>query len=203
MLLRNERWAKLFIEILYKYTEQGIYKLHAFVVMPEHFHILITPATTLERAVQYIKGSFSREAKLRFAWNYPVWQKGFSDHRIRDAVDCDHHLQYIYNNPLKRHLATKPSEYRYCSAFPGFELDELPQGLKPGWWGKSTARLEAVPLQKIEPNTRRTEEPRSQTELVGLSQPRGGISSQQSSSDLPNTPELLKTEMKQKKSVSV
>ena len=70
MLLRNERWAKLFIEVLYKYRDNSIFTLHAFVVMPEHFHVLITPATTLERAVQYIKGGFSREATLLFAWKF-------------------------------------------------------------------------------------------------------------------------------------
>jgi putative transposase len=166
MLLRSERWARLFIEILYRYRAKDLFKLHAFVVMPEHFHLLITPSVTLERAVQYIKGGFSREATLRFNWNFAVWQRGFSDHRIRDSVDCDHHVQYIFRNPVKRRLVVRPTEYPFCSAFRGFEVDELPQGLKPEWFSDFTARLctpaeatsssagdpaEAVPLQNQEP----------------------------------------------------
>ncbi|PYX95282.1 MAG: ribosomal-protein-alanine N-acetyltransferase [Acidobacteria bacterium] len=104
MYFQNERWARLFIETLYHYRQTGIFKLHAFVVMPEHFHILLTPSTTLERTVQYLKGGFSRKARLKFHWKFPIWQNSFTDHRIRDAVDCDNHIQYIYLNPIRRKL---------------------------------------------------------------------------------------------------
>ena len=55
-LLQAERTARLFIEVLYDYRRQGKYPLHEFVVMPDHFHLLITPGTgvTLERAMQFI-----------------------------------------------------------------------------------------------------------------------------------------------------
>lgn len=134
MFFRNERWARLFIETMYDYREKGLFQLHAFVVMPEHFHILLTPATTLEKTVQHLKGGFSRNARLKFDWKFPIWQKSFTDHRIRDAADCDNHIQYIYRNPIKRKLCAVPSDYPYSSAYPGFELDELPQRLKPEWW---------------------------------------------------------------------
>ena len=164
MLFRNERWARLLIETIYRYRQQGIFLLHAFVIMPEHFHALLTPATTLEKAVQYIKGGFSREAKLRFKWGFPIWQKSFTDHRIRDAQDCDNHIQYIYLNPVKRHLCERPSEYPYSSAHPGFALDELPQRLKPEWLtaldGTAGSRAPSKPEQP-EVEQPRTQGPRS------------------------------------------
>jgi hypothetical protein len=43
-LFRYETFAKLFIETLYKYRRQGKYQIHPFVVMPEHFHLLLTPS---------------------------------------------------------------------------------------------------------------------------------------------------------------
>ncbi len=52
-----------------------------------------------------------------------VWQKGFSDHRIRDPEDYEEHVRYIHFNPVRKHLCEKPSEYPYSSAYPGFELD--------------------------------------------------------------------------------
>jgi REP element-mobilizing transposase RayT len=55
-LLQSARMAELFIDVLYHYREQQKYLLHEFVVMPNHFHLLITPGETLERALQLVKG---------------------------------------------------------------------------------------------------------------------------------------------------
>jgi len=41
------------------YQLQEKYLLHEFVLMPDHFHLLITPTSTLERALQLIRGGFS------------------------------------------------------------------------------------------------------------------------------------------------
>jgi putative transposase len=57
-LLQSDRMAQLFIKVLLHYRQQGNYLLHAFAVMPDHFHLLITPVVTLERALQLIKGDF-------------------------------------------------------------------------------------------------------------------------------------------------
>jgi len=53
----------LFLDVLFHYWQQQKYLLHDFVVMPDHFHLLITPIVTLERAMQLIKGGFSFRAK--------------------------------------------------------------------------------------------------------------------------------------------
>ena len=52
------RTAQLFVGVLQHYRLQEKYLLHQFVLMPDHFHLLITPALTLERAMQLIKGGF-------------------------------------------------------------------------------------------------------------------------------------------------
>ncbi len=52
--------AELFLETLQHYRREGNYKLHAFVAMPDHIHLLLTPTDiTLERTIQLIKGGFS------------------------------------------------------------------------------------------------------------------------------------------------
>ncbi len=130
-LFRHERWADLFMETILSYRPTR-FALHAFTVMPDHFHILITPNESLERAVQFIKGVFSFKAKKQLDWQGDVWVAGFSDHRIRDVRDCEVHLRYIERNAVKAGLAAEAAEYAYCSASGKFELDELPQGLKPG-----------------------------------------------------------------------
>ena len=81
--------------------------------MPDHVHLLLTPKPiTLERAMGLIKGGFSR----RLASNLPVWQRSFTDHRIRDKADYQTRLEYIHQNPVRAHLAEAASHYPHSSA---------------------------------------------------------------------------------------
>jgi REP element-mobilizing transposase RayT len=53
--------AELFIATLFRYRDQGKFQLHGFVVMPDHVHVLITPAIdqSTSRCIQLIKGGYS------------------------------------------------------------------------------------------------------------------------------------------------
>ncbi|MBZ5552379.1 MAG: transposase [Acidobacteriia bacterium] len=59
-LFRADPFARLFLDVLYDYRMKSRYLLHEFTLMPEHFHLIITPGkqTTLERAVQLIRGGY-------------------------------------------------------------------------------------------------------------------------------------------------
>ena len=149
-LFQAESWARLFLKTLVSHRGED-YLLHEFVLMPDHFHLLMTPSTSLEHAVQLIKGGFSYRVKKEIGSNAEVWQRGFSDHRIRDVEDYDKHLHYIHLNPVKRHLCERPEEYRYSSAYPGWKLDPIPQGLKPqDVFGQVCGTAKAVPFQSTE-----------------------------------------------------
>lgn len=161
-LFRNERWARLLLDTLYHYRESA-YFLHEFVIMPDHFHVLLSPRMSLEKAVQFVKGGFSYRAKKELGSNMEIWQKGFSDHRTRDAGDYLHHVDYIRKNPVRKNLCERAEEYPYSSAPAAIELDPVPQGLKPvvgeGMYGVS----EAAPFQ--------TEEPFNRTEAAPENEP--------------------------------
>jgi putative transposase len=96
--------------------------------MPEHVHLMLTPAVdvTLERAMQFIKGGYSHAVGVELERKGEVWQRGFTDHRIRDAEDFARHHNYIHQNPVERRIVESASQYRYSSAFPGFKLDAWP-----------------------------------------------------------------------------
>ena len=130
-LLQSEHMAGLFIELLYSYREQKKYLLHEFVVMPNHFHLLITPNVTLERAMQFIKGGFSFQAKKRFGLTCEIWQTSFYDRRVRDLQEYQHFRNYIHQNPVRRGLVQRAEDWPFGSANPKFEKDEVPQRLKP------------------------------------------------------------------------
>jgi putative transposase len=145
-LFRAEPWARLFFQNLLSHRDS--YLLHEFVLMPDHFHLLISPFVPLERAVQFVKGGFSFRAKKELGSNAEVWQRGFSDHRIRAIEDYEKHVHYIHLNPVKKHLCEQPSEYRYSSVYPGWKLDPIPPGLKPGeFLGTASGTAKAVPFQ--------------------------------------------------------
>lgn len=144
-----ESYVRLFLKIVYGYKRDRRFLLHAFVLMPEHVHLLITPASslTLERALQLIKGGYSHAFRIAFRAG-EVWQRGFTDHRIRDAEDFAHHREYIHRNPVERHLVERPADYRYSSPFPGFRLDAWPRAAEAAyfqcWCG--TSKLAPFPL---------------------------------------------------------
>jgi putative transposase len=147
-LFRNEPWARLLIDTL-RHHQGTAYHLHEFVVMPDHLHILLTPLTSLEKAVQFIKGGFSYRGKRELASNLEVWQKGFADHRIRDDDDYRLHVIYLQQNPVRKHLCERPEDYPYCSAHGGLGLDPAPQGLKPRDLRASDGAAEAAPFQNV------------------------------------------------------
>ncbi len=147
MLFRKSEWADLFLQTLHSYRSRA-YLLHEYVLMPEHFHVLITPLVTLERAVQFIKGGFSFRVKKELESSMEIWQPGFSDHRIRDLEDYRIHVEYVYRNPVGKGLVERAIEYPYCSAFPGSLKDEVPQWLKPQAVRPGIGAPEGAPLQR-------------------------------------------------------
>ena len=113
-LFQHPPTADLLIETLQHYRHEGRYKLHAFVLMPDHIHLLLTPnEITLERTVQLIKGGFSR----RLESSLPIWQQSFTDRRIRDREDFITHREYIHHNPVRARLCQQPEDYPYSSAY--------------------------------------------------------------------------------------
>jgi putative transposase len=128
-IFRREATSNVLIETLTHYRDDRKYRLHEFVVMPDHVHLLLTPAEeiSLERALQFIKGGFS----FRLKFGGPVWQASFSNHRVRDPEDYENHREYIRMNPVRARLAERPEEYPYSSAAGLVQRDPVPQGLKP------------------------------------------------------------------------
>ncbi len=135
--LQSDRAAQLFVRILYELRVQHRYRLHAFVVMPNHFHALLTVGAdmTIEKAMQLIKGGFSFRAGKELQFRAPVWERGFSETRIETADAFERTREYIHNNSVQQHLSPTVEEFPYSSANPRFKLDPTPQGLKPSSFG--------------------------------------------------------------------
>jgi putative transposase len=103
-VFQRDAIAELFIATLFRYRDSGKFQMHAFVVMHDHIHILLTPAPdiAIERCVQLIKGGFSFAVRNDFP--HEVWQDGYHAHRIVDEEDLRNQTFYILNNPAKKRL---------------------------------------------------------------------------------------------------
>jgi putative transposase len=141
---RHERWARLMVETIRHYGEAN-FALHAFVVMPDHLHLLLTPSESVEKAVQLIKGGFSFRAKRELEWKGEIWQPGFTDHRIRDEEDWMRHLEYIKQNPVEARLVSDSVLYEFM----GLPGSPFPRGLKPTELRDMDVRAEARTLQSV------------------------------------------------------
>ena len=101
--------------------------------MPNHFHLILTvlEGSTLERAMQLIKGGFSYQAGKLLGVHSAIWQKSFVDRRVRDSGELERFRTYIHQNPVQAGLVGIAEEYGYSSLNSAFVVDELPQRLKP------------------------------------------------------------------------
>jgi REP element-mobilizing transposase RayT len=111
------------------------YFLHEFVLMPDHFHLLISPTLSLERSLQLIKGGFSYRARKELGFPGEVWEKSFYDRRVRGIEDYYNFKQYIRRNPVQRGLTGLSEEYPYSSAHRGFTLDKVSERVRLGLTG--------------------------------------------------------------------
>lgn len=131
-LFRVPDVAEILVRRILVCRDKGAYQLHEFVVMPNHFHLLMTPeaTATLEKAVQLIKGGFSHEIHVQRGNKMEIWQVGFRDWTIRDGEDYRTKVRYIHMNPVQARLVEKPEDWPFGSASGKFSMDAVPEKFK-------------------------------------------------------------------------
>jgi putative transposase len=131
-ILQVQEVAETVIQKMLEYRDKGNYLLHEFVVMPNHLHLILTPTSaSLEKCMQLIKGGSSFEIHKLRGSRTEIWQSGFHESRVRDWADYQRKRDYVLFNPMAAKLAKKPEEWPFGSASGKYELNPIPQGLKP------------------------------------------------------------------------
>ena len=125
--------SEIVVTKLLEYRDKGNYLLHAFVLMPNHLHLIVTPSSTtsLEKAMQLIKGGSSHEIHRVRQYRMQVWQSGFHESTVKDWSDYKKKSDYIHFNSVVAKLVRRPEEWPFSSASQNYKLDPIPQGLKP------------------------------------------------------------------------
>jgi putative transposase len=125
--LRQEAVAQIVVDSIRQGAELGHYILHAFVVMPNHVHVLLTPQVPPSRLLKSLKGCTAREAnRILGRTGETFWQRESYDHWVRNQAEFQRIGAYIENNPVKAGLAARASDYPWSSAAqlprPGVEM---------------------------------------------------------------------------------
>jgi type I restriction enzyme R subunit/putative DNA methylase len=97
--------------------ERGFYELSAWVVMPNHVHLLILPRVAVAEITRWLKGSTARRANLLLQrTGQPFWQDESYDHWVRNAREFDRIVAYIEENPVAAGLVDSMELWPWSSA---------------------------------------------------------------------------------------
>ena len=118
-------WLKepLVAECVTETIQQGdqvraLYDLVAFVVMPNHVHVLIDPKAPARKITQFVKGVSAKRANdVLGRTGQPFWQHESFDRWVRSLKERANIIRYIEFNPVRANLALEPELFPYSSAF--------------------------------------------------------------------------------------
>ena len=132
-LLAAARDRDLFVRVLEQVRERYQFVIVGYVVMPEHFHLLISepeksnPSVVIQalklgvarRILAARKRRKKRSAEQEELWPSPVpqhfWQARFYDYNVWTRKKRVEKLRYIHRNPVRRGLVEKPEQWRWSS----------------------------------------------------------------------------------------
>lgn len=114
--LAIEAIAEVLVEALH-YRDTKYYQLHAFCIMPNHVHVLLTSTIHQEgffRVLQSLKRHTARKSnELLDLTGNSFWGEESYDHVVRDDEEFVRIIDYIVQNPVKAGLTGKWEDWKY------------------------------------------------------------------------------------------
>ena len=94
------------------------YRLHAWVIMPNHVHVVISPLAdaTIPRIVASWKSFTATRANALLQRSGAFWHEDYFDRFIRDERHFAAALHYVEQNPVEAGLCTQPEDWKFSSA---------------------------------------------------------------------------------------
>ena len=124
LYLRQPEVAQIVVNSIHRGVELEHYKLFAWVILPNHVHLLIQPLIAPSILLKSLKGSTAREAnRMLGRIGEPFWQKESYDHWVRNGEELQRIRNYIEVNPVKAGLVCAPHEWPWSSASVETSLD--------------------------------------------------------------------------------
>jgi putative transposase len=116
--LGNPKVAASFVEALrYGARVRRSYDLIAWVVMPNHVHVVLLPHAKLPEVMRWLKtATASRANRLTGNTGQPFWQREYFDRWIRTAKELNSVVAYVEANPVNAGLALNAEDWPWSSA---------------------------------------------------------------------------------------
>ena len=145
-IFRDDRAAELMVTDLRLLRDELGFSLVAYVVMPDHVHLLVVPGegSGVSRIMQLIKGRFARSWNKAIGSAGSVWQPRFFESVVRTETQLVRWIEYIQCNPVEARLVQAPEDYPYCSAG-----GSLPTDTRAYLGGVTRSRAEARPSGEV------------------------------------------------------
>jgi putative transposase len=133
-LLQNDRIKQAFVDCLIRARQLHHFQLAAWIVMPEHVHLLLRPNlpdSPVPLVLNAIKSSLAHQVLARWREvKAPIlaritdrggavrfWQAGGGyDRNIESYEETWEKMRYIHNNPVVRGLVAAPTDWPWSSA---------------------------------------------------------------------------------------
>ncbi len=135
-LLGTAARRDLFLEVLEQVRRRYAFVVIGYVVMPEHFHLLVSEPNdkTLSDVMRALKLGFARRVigrKKRYGAQQElfesvperIWQHRFYDFNVCTEKKRIEKLRYLHRNPVKRGLVASPELWQW-SSFRSYALGE-------------------------------------------------------------------------------
>ncbi len=117
--------------------------VHAFCVMPDHFHALVEGMAEDSSLLLFVR-NFKQASSCEYAkrMGEPLWQKKFYDHILRAKDPPEAVSWYIWMNPVRKGICSRVGEYPYSGSFTEEWREKLePKGIWiPAWKTRQIAR---------------------------------------------------------------
>ena len=120
-LLRKPENAQIIVDN-WRHFDGENYHLNAWVVMPNHVHVLIEPLAghPLGRIVQSWKSYTAKRIAFQPASEAKrLWQPDYWDRCIRNERHYRATVEYIHQNPVRAHLCARSEDWPWSSEYVG------------------------------------------------------------------------------------
>ncbi len=115
-IFMDESDFNVFLRIVNKGISVYNFKLHAYALMKNHYHLLLeTSGNNLSLIMRQINSKYSIYFNKKYNRVGPLWQGRFKSFYIHDIAYLKIVIKYIENNPVKAGIVDKPSDYPYVS----------------------------------------------------------------------------------------
>jgi REP element-mobilizing transposase RayT len=115
------------VSVLRELRQTGGCETYAFVVMPDHLHVILRPkGLPLSKIMRILKGKSARLINRQRQAHGTIWQERYYEHTLRDEKDFRQKYQYILYNPVTAGLSKEPEDYPHSSAHLQNAVDPIP-----------------------------------------------------------------------------